>query len=146
MPRYFTLAQANRLLPEIDRLLALALSHRQRYLEAEAEIERLRRNINTLGGVDIDPSELRLLAAARDKAARAMKHALDSIRELGVQVKDLDAGLIDFPTLYHGEEVLMCWRRVEAHIDYWHRLEDGFRGRRAMDGEFLDNHRGGGVH
>ena len=57
-------------------------------------------------------------------------------------VKDLDVGLIDFPTLYRGEEVYLCWKLGETGIQYWHGIDEGFRGRKKIDRDFLDNHKG----
>jgi hypothetical protein len=57
---------------------------------------------------------------------------VDEITSHGAQVKDLDSGLIDFPTLHHGETVLLCWQLGEDEIAWWHRVEDGFAGRRPL--------------
>jgi hypothetical protein len=57
-------------------------------------------------------------------------------------VKDLDIGLIDFRCYYHGEEVYLCWKLGEPGIAWWHGLEEGYRGRRPIDEEFLKHHRG----
>ena len=67
---------------------------------------------------------------------------MERINNWGVQVKDLDTGLIDFPTLYKGREVLLCWKLGEERIAYWHGVEEGFRGRKAIDDEFREEHRG----
>jgi hypothetical protein len=57
---------------------------------------------------------------------------MEFIRALGIQIKDLDHGLIDFPTMRDGEEVLLCWRLGEPQVAYWHTYEDGFPGRRRL--------------
>ena len=57
-------------------------------------------------------------------------------------VKDLDSGLIDFPTLFRGDEVYLCWKLGESGIGFWHKIEDGFPGRKPIDQDFKDNHRG----
>ena len=56
-----------------------------------------------------------------------------SSQALGVLVKDLDRGLVDFPALRDGEEVLLCWQVGEGEIAYWHGLEEGFAGRKPLD-------------
>jgi hypothetical protein len=61
-------------------------------------------------------------------------------------VKDLDIGLIDFPTLFHGVEVYLCWKLDEPAIEFWHGVDEGFRGRKAIDRDFRDNHRGDSSH
>jgi hypothetical protein len=67
---------------------------------------------------------------------------VEKIHETGCIVKDLDKGLVDFPTLFRGEEVYLCWKMDEPAIEFWHRIEDGFAGRTAIDQEFRDNHKG----
>lgn len=86
----------------------------------------------------------RLLAARqqRDTSATKLQAALEFIHSQGCQVKDLDIGLLDFPTLYHGREVYLCWKLGEERIDFWHEVDAGYRGRRPIDAEFLENHTG----
>lgn len=146
MPRYFSLEQASRLLPEVERLLRLAIHARSVYEEADQAISDLQERVQTMGGVVVDISKARQMQELREDGARGLKEAIDSITELGVQVKDLDTGLVDFPTTYRGEEVLLCWRLGEARIGHWHALEEGLRGRKPIDAEFRQNHGGGGVH
>jgi hypothetical protein len=70
---------------------------------------------------------------------------MDSIQEIGCLVKDLDIGLLDFPTLYRGREVYLCWRLGEQRIEHWHGVDEGFRGRKPVDDDFRENHRGEAV-
>jgi hypothetical protein len=78
----------------------------------------------------------------RDKLAQRLKSAIEQMQEFGCVVKDLDTGLVDFPTLFRGVEVYLCWKLGESRIEYWHGMEEGFRGRKAIDKDFLENHRG----
>lgn len=94
------------------------------------------------GGVQVDREKVTKLVASRVASATILKQELAAIEEMGVQVKDLEVGLIDFPTLFRGEEVLLCWRFGEEKIEHWHGLTEGFRGRRPIDEEFLAAHRG----
>jgi hypothetical protein len=82
------------------------------------------------------------MRSRRDKAATELNQAVEKVHSYGCQVKDLRMGLVDFPTLYRGQEVLLCWKLGEEGIRFWHGLEEGFRGRKAIDSEFLSNHRG----
>ncbi len=67
---------------------------------------------------------------------------MERIEEMGVLVKDLDIGLVDFPTLFRGEEVYLCWRMDEDDIDYWHGVQRRLSRTRPIDQHFVDNHRG----
>ena len=66
----------------------------------------------------------------------ALKQAIEKVHEFGCVVKDLDIGLIDFPTLFQGEEVYLCWKLGEAGIRFWHGVNEGFRGRKPIDAGF----------
>jgi hypothetical protein len=92
----------------------------------------------------VNPSDTLALRTRQDASARALKTAMDGIEEAGAQVKDLDIGLIDFMTLYRGEEVCLCWRMGEDEIRFWHGAQEGFRGRKPIDDEFLKHHGSGG--
>lgn len=83
--------------------------------------------------------------AQRDSGASTLKSTLGRIEDLGVLVKDLDVGLIDFPTLYKGQEVYLCWRMDEGDIDFWHGTQEGFAGRKLIDSEFLSHHSGDSI-
>ncbi len=96
-----------------------------------------------MGGVIVRHQGLIDLRARHDAAVASLRAAVERIHDTGCQVKDLDLGLIDFPTLYRGEEVLLCWKFGEVGINFWHGLEEGFRGRKPIDEDFLSNHRGG---
>lgn len=146
MPRYFTLAQAERALPEVERLLRDAIFQKETYQKAEAEIEKVSQRIRFSGGARVNPAELLSQRARRDSSASALKKALEQIEEAGALVKDLDIGLIDFLTLYQNREVCLCWKLGEDAIRFWHGTEEGFRGRKAIDEEFRKQHHGDAPH
>ena len=146
MPRYFTLAEAERLLPDVSTAMSEALDLFQTNQGAESQLQEAMRRIAMLGGSIADRDRIADLKSQRDDAAIALQGALQQIQSVGCQVKDLTLGLVDFPTLYRGDEVLLCWRFGEERIEFWHGLEEGFRGRKPIDQEFLDNHRGDPLH
>lgn len=146
MQRYFTLTDAERLLPDVQRAMEAALAVYQTHQQAESKLQEAMRRIMMLGGSLVNREEIAAIRSNRDTAAFELKNAIESIHELGCQVKDLETGLVDFPTLYRGEEVLLCWRFGEDGIRFWHGLEEGFRGRKPIDDDFLANHRGDHVH
>ena len=67
------------------------------------------------------------------KLARELQEIVDELALIGVQVKDADTGLLDFPGVREGEDVLLCWRVGEPAVEWYHGLEDGFAGRRRID-------------
>jgi hypothetical protein len=146
MPRYFTLAEAERMLPEVERLLRDALFQKTEYQAAEEEFNRTTQRIRMAGGSRVSPGPFLALRARRDTSAAALKDSFERLEEMGVLIKDLDIGLIDFLTRYHGREVCLCWKLGEDRIRFWHGMEEGFRGRKEIDQEFLDNHRGDSPH
>jgi hypothetical protein len=139
--RFFTLSEAESLLPEVRRLLNTLIASKDDYEESSAEIERVKQRIALLGGVTAPGERVVQLRARKDNSARALKVSFERIEEIGCQIKDLETGLVDFPTLYHDEEVYLCWKLGEPTISYWHHVADGFAGRRAIDSEFLAHHR-----
>ena len=142
MPRYFTLDEASRLLPTIEVALRRAVHLHGESEIVAAEIRQIAQRVALMGGVLLDQNKLLGLRSRGDALTRRLKETLDEIHGLGCQVKDLDVGLLDFPTLYRGQEVLLCWKLGEPEIAWWHGLEEGFRGRKPIDEEFRGNHRG----
>ena len=131
MERYFTPAEANEALAQVRPLAERMVELRQKLLEAEAREEEIAAKVAGNGG-GIDLGAAAEARAGIDAATRDLAAAVDDIVALGVQVKDLDTGLLDFPSLRDGEEVLLCWRLGEDEVAWWHRPEDGFAGRRPL--------------
>ncbi len=144
--RFFTLPEAEQLLPEVERLLRSCIQSKQDYDRAESELKLLEQRITLTGGMMVAREHVAQIRNRKESAARVLKTTLEGIQGIGCQLKDVDTGLIDFPTLYHGKEVYLCWKLGESGIQFWHRVEDGFRGRRPVDEEFLSNHRGDPAH
>ena len=132
----FTLDEAHALLPVLESLLKRAMEARQAALELEEEQQDLMRRIFEQGGMQIDVAKVQKRKIAMEALVQRAKDSLEEIDSIGVQVKDLDIGLLDFPCLLEGETVLLCWKRGEPRIDFWHRIEDGFRGRQPIDARF----------
>ena len=146
MARYFTLAEAQRQLPAVERALRDALFQKSEYRKAAQDLEKINERVRLSGGARVNPGEMLSLRARRDESVRLLKGALDTIEELGAMVKDLEIGLIDFLTLYRDREVCLCWKLGEDEIRFWHGMEEGFRGRKPIDREFLEQHRGGAAN
>ena len=142
MPRYFTLQQAEKLLPEVESAIREAIHQKSIYQQAEEEWQSFASRVTMLGGVRVDHSQVMDMKQRRESSAMRLKGAVEKIQDYGCVVKDLDIGLIDFPTLFHGEEVYLCWKLGESGIEIWQGVQEGFRGRKAIDAEFLAEHRG----
>jgi hypothetical protein len=142
MPRYFTLDDARAALPLVGRSIREAIHAKARYQQAENSIQNLTQRILMNGGVSVDTTLAETWKTQYDTGGAALKSAVERIEEIGVVVKDLDVGLVDFPTLFNDEEVYLCWRADEPDISHWHGVDEGFAGRKPIDRHFLDNHRG----
>ena len=95
-----------------------------------------------MGGVAVDRDRALDSRSRRDRATAELRSVIEEVQEIGCLIKDLDIGLIDFPTTYHGNEVYLCWKLGESGIEYWHGIDEGFRGRKPIDQDFLDHHEG----
>lgn len=138
--------EAQSLIPRIRPLLQAGVDARRRMGSAEAGMMEMRKHVTQMGGVRPDRSRAIELKLRRDSAAEEIKRSVEALHALDIQVKDLDQGLIDFPTIYRGREVLLCYRLGENAISYWHESNAGFSGRREIDDDFLEHHEGGGHH
>jgi hypothetical protein len=141
MPRIFNLASAQALLPKLEPLLRQAVVLKCSYDKAEAEIQASAQRVTMLGGSQVDRAAAAAVHARRDATASRLKETIEEINLLGCILKDLDSGLVDFPCRYRGREVYLCWRLGESGISFWHDVEAGFRGRKPIDPDFLENHR-----
>jgi len=142
MPRRFTLAEARTLLPEVGRLLQEAVALKSEYQQAEREIQALAGQITLMGGMVVDRNRVRTSRTQRDDCGARLKQTIEAVQDTGCVIKDLDIGLVDFPTLFHGQEVYLCWKLGEPDIGFWHGVDEGFAGRKPIDSDFLENHRG----
>ena len=143
MPKRFTLAEAQRTIPQVERLLRDALEVKASYDAAEAEIHAFVERVMMMGGMSVDRERTVDARTRRDTAASQLRAAIEEVQETGCLIKDLDTGLIDFPTTYRGVEVYLCWKLGEGGIEYWHGVDEGFRGRKKIDQDFLEQHSGG---
>lgn len=142
MQRFFTLEQAQNALPGVESLIRQAIALKADYDSADAELRNIMHAITIAGGSQVDRESVLNLRTRRDSSLQLLKDTLERIQESGCLVKDLDTGLLDFPTLYRGTEVYLCWKLGEDRIRYWHAVADGFRGRKPIDEDFLANHTG----
>jgi hypothetical protein len=131
--RTFTLDEAQTLLPVLESLLRTSIAAKKLMEEVEAEMQAVHRRIFLNGGTYLDIVPLARRKAERVKAEQRLRDAFAEIDSIGVQVKDLDIGLLDFPCEVEGRTVLLCWKLGETAITHWHGTDEGFAGRKPVD-------------
>jgi hypothetical protein len=131
--KLFTLEQAQNLLPVLKSLLKRAIDGKSVIEQVDKELQDLKHRILLSGGLFVNVAGAARRRAQRDKSLQEIKDAVAEINAIGVQVKDLDIGLLDFPCKVEGEIVLLCWKYGEDKIEFWHGMEEGFAGRKPID-------------
>ena len=131
--RTFSLDEAHSLLPVLESLLRTAIAGKKVIEEVEAEQHALRHRIFLNGGTFLNVVQVARRKAERIKAEQRAKDALAEIDSIGVQVKDIDIGLLDFPCEVEGEVILLCWKLGEASITHWHGTQEGFASRKLIN-------------
>lgn len=123
-PRLFTVEEANDLLPRIQALLEDVAYHRDAMREKAPHLEPILASTLTNGGGRV--------GSEYGVEAYNLYLAVHRIRELGVLLKDLDTGLLDFPHERDGHVVFLCWHPPEERVEYWHEIEAGYQGRKPL--------------
>ncbi|MBV9181055.1 MAG: DUF2203 domain-containing protein, partial [Acidobacteria bacterium] len=118
--RNFTLDEAQELLPVLESLLRSAIEGKKLIESVDAEFQENAQKVFVRGGMSLNVVYLARRKAEREKAVLRVKDTIAEIDAMGVQVKDLDIGLLDFPCDVEGEIVLLCWRLGEKAITHWH--------------------------
>jgi hypothetical protein len=131
--RTFTLEEAKSLLPVLESLLRTAIAGKKVLEEVDAELQALAHRVFLNGGMFLDVVPLARRKAERAKAEQRAKDALAEIDSIGVQVKDIDIGLLDFPCEVEGQIILLCWKLGEKSITHWHGTQEGYAGRKPID-------------
>jgi hypothetical protein len=131
MPRTFTPEEANEALVELRPIVERMVQHRRKLTEAQVLQAELVTRIAGNGG-DMVPSDLHEAADAIRREAAAISECAERINAVGAEVKSLEEGLLDFPARRGDEVVLLCWKLGEDEINYWHRVDEGFGGRKPL--------------
>ena len=135
----FTLEEAESLLPVLETLLRTSIEGKKTIEAIETYFEELKSRIFLSGGLSVDLEAAARQRAIHDKTVQKVRDAVAEIHSIGVQVKDLDIGLLDFPCQLEDEVVLLCWKYGETGITHYHGLEDGFAGRKPIDDRITRN-------
>ena len=129
--RFFTPEEANEALAEVRPLVERMVAARGTFLEAQHRQAELVARVASNGG-GLSPPDVSAVAAEVQQSSEELIAVVEELQELGVQVKDLDRGLVDFPCLHRGREVLLCWELGEDEVAYWHGAEEGYAGRKPL--------------
>ena len=140
----FTIDEAQSLLPVLESLLKRAIDGKRAAEEVETQISDLGRRIYLSGGMRVNLPEVAKQRAEMESHLERVRESIAEIDSIGVQVKDLDTGLLDFPFRLDEDIVLLCWRMGETAIEHWHTVESGFQGRQPVDERFRRRSASGG--
>lgn len=132
----FTLDEAQSMLPVVEALVNRAINSKRAAEKIDQELTSLARRIHMAGGMTIDVVKVAAQRSDLQKAIQRARETVQEIDEIGVQLKDLDTGLLDFPCRIEDEIVLLCWKSGETAIEHWHTMESGFQGRQPIDERF----------
>ncbi len=121
--RHYTVEEANELLTRLEAVLDRLRDARDRLTETEAH-EALSGAAPTNGGGD----EGRQVG----EAFLEVRRLLGGLQDMGLVVRDIDRGLIDFPAIIEGREAYLCWQRGEDEVGHWHDVDAGYGGRRPL--------------
>ena len=129
--RAFTPEEANAALAEVRPLVERMVAVRSALLDAQRRQAELVARVASNGG-GLTPPDVAAAAAEVQQATAELVAVLEELERLGVQVKDLDRGLVDFPCVHRGRVVLLCWELGEDEVAFWHGADEGYAGRRPL--------------
>jgi hypothetical protein len=130
--KYFTVEEAELLIPKLEQIVESLMENKRNAMEIGQDLARMEEQLRSEEGHNVDPAEYMNKRTEMEFLVRIINEGLESIEDLGAQPKDLDLGLVDFPALINGEEVLLCWKYGEKSIGYYHDHEEGFSGRKPL--------------
>lgn len=133
LPRVFTPAEVDALIPRLKELVGEQLRRQSVVEEGLAELARAAGGLpGSLSPTDDDPAEIARLKAELTSRIRAYDEGWREVQALGAVVKDPQIGLLDFYGSVDGKLVWLCWRYGEESLRYWHELDAGYTGRRPL--------------
>jgi hypothetical protein len=133
----FTVGEVEALIPALEKIFVDVLHVRAglRAIESELERSNVRQSRDELLESDDGPVSVRRAKAVYRGFVQTLSDQIDRVTALGGEVKDVESGLVDFPSSRLGEDILLCWRLGEKKIGFWHPVDGGFASRRPIDDE-----------
>jgi hypothetical protein len=129
MPRTFTVEEARALLPEVREIAESMREHKREFEQQQSLLKDAGRH--AAGNGHGSPDALSAQTAA-ERQVQEIQNRIEQLAQMGVEVKGIDEGLVDFPSMRDGRVVYLCWRVGEPDILYWHEVQAGFRGRQPL--------------
>jgi hypothetical protein len=129
--RTFTPEEANAALTEVRPLVERMVAARSMLVDAQRRQAELVARVASNGG-GLTPPDVSAVAVEVQQASTELVAVVEELQGLGVQVKDLDRGLVDFPCVHRGRVVLLCWELGEDEVAYWHGADEGYAGRKPL--------------
>jgi len=130
-PRWFTLDEANSLLPRLSQLLPQIQESKSKYDRLQEKAAEYAHVMSSNGR--IIEKELNETRQELAQATTEVNRLIERVQEMACELKDIEQGLIDFRTEREGREVYLCWKLGEPDIRWWHELDAGFAGRRPLE-------------
>jgi hypothetical protein len=131
--KLFSLTEAERLRLQIEPVLIEAMELRRKLGELDEQLGSLAERIQRSGGLLVPYEKTARVRLERNRQEESLRSAIERIHSTGCIVKDLDIGLLDFPSRLNNEDVYLCWRLGEDRIRFYHRQDEGFSGRKPID-------------
>ena len=136
--KFFSLREAEQLRGQLEPILIEAIESHRKMSELDTELSLLAERIQRSGGMLVPYESASKLRNDRNRNLQSVRDALERIQSTGCVVKDLDVGLLDFPSRLNGEDVYLCWKLGEDRIRFYHRQDEGFSGRKPIDPRDVD--------
>jgi hypothetical protein len=134
MARHFTVAEANAMIPELTHLLEEMRVHGQQLAAVQQRSAQVSQKLR--GNGHHNPSEDAMVAQLSQGLREDLQEGITRLTGWGIELKDLDDGLVDFPALREGRTVYLCWKLGEPEVAFWHEISTGFAGRQPLDDQF----------
>ncbi len=132
MPRYFTPAEVDAIVPRLAELAETMIDRHRQASELARQLRAEHERVQAVGGAVVDQRDWKARAERLDGLTIEVRAAVEAIAELGGAVKDLEMGLVDFPGLVDDNPVNLCWKHGEDAVRFWHGLDEGYGKRKPL--------------
>ena len=130
--RYFTIAEAEGLIPRIEAIMGRVMDAHAEAARLRAALQEAQRRIMLSGGTRLNPESWRSRRVRLERAVAEVREGIEEIIRTGGAPKDLELGLVDFLARLDERDVNLCWRFGEKRIRFWHGLDEGYANRKPL--------------